>query len=573
MLVARLVSALALCTTLAACTAESGVPSATPTPISPTSGTPDPEPSGTQGPEQSQGPEAGPELTLAFAGDLHFERHLDSLLTHPEDALAAVAPALRSADLAMVNLETAITERGRPEPKEYVFRTRPAALDVLAGAGVDVVTMANNHGADYGAQGFADTLQAKRHSPIPIVGIGRDRRAAFQPFRVTVKGVDLAFLAADTIALQSATPSWTAGPDHAGLAGARTPAADTLVRAVRRSSARGDVVVVYLHWGEENVACPTDRQQVLSQLLIEAGADVIVGSHSHVLMASGWAGDAYVNYGLANFVWYHDASPETGVLLLTLRDGQVSEDDWVPARITSAGTPRLLRATAAADAELAWRSLRGCSALRSAPGGDGEQAADVPAYTSSIKPVAGRVLDRARGSYRPGCPLPLSDLRYLNVGYVGFDGRAHRGELLVHRRYARSIVGVFEELYDARWPLRRMLLVDSYDADNDRSLAANNTSGFNCRPVAGTRRWSDHAFGAALDLNPVQNPYVVPGDLRPPSGAGFSRLDRAPGARLPDGTIGENDLVVRAFARIGWRWGGHFATPDYQHFYAPQPGS
>jgi poly-gamma-glutamate synthesis protein (capsule biosynthesis protein) len=117
-----------------------------------------------------------------------------------------------------------------------------------------------------------------------------------------------------------------------------------------------------------------------------------------------------------------------------------------------------------------------------------------------------------------------------------------------------------------------MRLVDVYGADNDRSLAANNTSGFNCRLVAGTPRWSDHAFGAAVDLNPVQNPYVVPGDVRPPNGAGFSRLDRSPGAPIPDGAISQNDLVVRAFARIGWRWGGDFAYPDYQHFYAPGGG-
>ena len=119
-------------------------------------------------------------VTLAFAGDMHFELHLAALLEHPDGALGPIARTLADADLTMVNLESAIAERGTPEAKEleipsqrYHFRTSAAALDVLEAAGVDVVTMANNHGADYGPVGLEDTFKAIRTSPIPVVGIGR----------------------------------------------------------------------------------------------------------------------------------------------------------------------------------------------------------------------------------------------------------------------------------------------------------------------------------------------------------------------------------------------------------------
>ena len=173
-------------------------------------------------------------------------------------------------------------------------------------------------------------------------------------------------------------------------------------------------------------------------------------------------------------------------------------------------------------------------------------------------------------SHHPGCPVPLTDLRYLRMTYVGFDGNAHVGELAIHRDYARRVATVFERLYDARWPIRRMRLVDDYAGSDTRSMAADNTSGFNCRRVAGSRAWSAHAYGAAVDINPVQNP-----DLTRPVGGPPSRTPLrgrrpvrqcAPRPRRDHG----RRAVVRAFARIGWEWGGAWSSgPDYQHFSAP----
>ena len=165
-------------------------------------------------------------------------------------------------------------------------------------------------------------------------------------------------------------------------------------------------------------------------------------------------------------------------------------------------------------------------------------------------------------SWRPGCPVPLSDLRLVKLTHWGFDGQAHPGELVVHRDVAGRILGVFASLYEARFPIQQVRLIDEFGGDDDRSMAANNTSAFNCRRVAGTSRWSHHAFGRAIDINPVQNPYVrSAGDVRPPEGRPYIRRD----PNVP-GLITANGPVVAAFARIGWPWGGRWASPDYQHF-------
>jgi hypothetical protein len=113
---------------------------------------------------------------------------------------------------------------------------------------------------------------------------------------------------------------------------------------------------------------------------------------------------------------------------------------------------------------------------------------------------------RMRWSWRPGCPVDVGRLRLLKVDYWGFDRRVHRGELVVHRDHARRILAVLEKLFNAHYPIQRMRLVDAYRADDDRSMAANNTSGFNCRKVSGSSHWSEHAYGRAVDLNPLRTP-------------------------------------------------------------------
>jgi hypothetical protein len=168
-------------------------------------------------------------------------------------------------------------------------------------------------------------------------------------------------------------------------------------------------------------------------------------------------------------------------------------------------------------------------------------------------------------SWHAGCPVPIEDLRLLSLLYWGFDGKTHTGEMVVHRDAAKDVVEVFGLLFDARFPIHRMRLVDDYGADDDRSMAADNTSGFNCRPVTGGASWSQHAYGRAIDINPLENPYItVGGAVEPPGGMRF--VDRS---LRKKGMIHPGDAMVEAFASVGWGWGGTWTGPwDYQHFSA-----
>ena len=344
-----------------------------------------------------------------------------------------------------------------------------------------------------------------------MVGVGRDRDAAFAPHRVTVRGTDLAFLAADASPREGASSGLGGRPATPGRRRRpRAAAAGTCSTRCGAASQDADVVVVYLHWGQEGRACPTPTQRTAARgARRRPGADVVVGSHAHVLLGSGWQGDTYVNYGLGNFLWYHNHQPETGVLRLRIEDGEVVADDWVPAGIRDLG-----------PAGAAHRRGRGGGRSPTGGGCAGAPAwrrgharrrrPRSPAYGASVRRIGPAL--RARMAREPPAPAarwPGADLRHLRLTYVGFDGRDHTGELVVAARWARPVVGVFERLYDARWPIRRMRLVDAYGGDDDRSMAANNTSAYNCRRVPGSDAWSDHAYGAAIDLNPVQNPYLT----------------------------------------------------------------
>jgi hypothetical protein len=186
-----------------------------------------------------------------------------------------------------------------------------------------------------------------------------------------------------------------------------------------------------------------------------------------------------------------------------------------------------------------------------------------PKFRGSVATGRDVVRDRVRWSWRRGCPVGPEELRLLRADYWGFDRRVHRGELLVHRDHARRVLAVLGKLFAAGYPIQRLRVVDAYRADDDRSMAANNTSGFNCRRVSGSSSWSEHAFGRAVDLNPLRNPYVTRGGrVSPPAGRPYANR-----ARRAAGMIHANDLVVRAFAAAGWRWGGYWSgSRDYQHF-------
>jgi hypothetical protein len=170
-------------------------------------------------------------------------------------------------------------------------------------------------------------------------------------------------------------------------------------------------------------------------------------------------------------------------------------------------------------------------------------------------------------SWRPGCPVPLADLRLLRIGYRGFDGRDHVGRMIVAATAVPAVHSAFAALFEARFPIRRMRLVDDYGASDFASIEADNTSAFNCRPATGSTRFSEHAYGRAVDVNPIENPYVYTdgSTVHPASRPYLDRSRHRKGMSFPGG------VLVRAFARAGWGWGGNWRPPsatDYQHFSA-----
>lgn len=167
-------------------------------------------------------------------------------------------------------------------------------------------------------------------------------------------------------------------------------------------------------------------------------------------------------------------------------------------------------------------------------------------------------------TWRPGCPVGPSALRMLRLSYWGFDGAPHMGKIVVNASVVSDVVSVFRALYGARFPLKEMVPEDAYHGNDNAAAAADDTSGFNCRYAVapGPPRWSVHAYGEAIDVNDVQNPYVDGTTIIPPAGKAYlNRDDVRPGMAVPGGEL------VHAFAAVGWYWGGRWAaSPDYQHF-------
>lgn len=186
-------------------------------------------------------------------------------------------------------------------------------------------------------------------------------------------------------------------------------------------------------------------------------------------------------------------------------------------------------------------------------------ATGVPAFSTGSWAVARAEVTK---SWRSGCPVSWQDLSNVQVAYWGYDGKRHVGTLVVHDSVVADVQKVFRRLYDVRFQIRRIHPVETYGADDNRSMAANNTSAFNCRKVAGTSTWSEHSYGTAIDINPVQNPYVQGSSVDPPAGRDWT--DRS--HQVP-GMIAHGDPVWGAWAYVGWEWGGDWRTKkDYQHF-------
>ncbi len=182
---------------------------------------------------------------------------------------------------------------------------------------------------------------------------------------------------------------------------------------------------------------------------------------------------------------------------------------------------------------------------------------------ATVDPVTAAELG---ASWRPGCPVGSAQLRRVGVDHLGFDGKAHRGELVVHEELVPQIVAVFEQLYRLGYPIEKIRPAAEYPgAADELSMADNNTSAFSCRRIPGSGNWALHAYGRAIDVNPLLNPSVDGGTFEPRNAAVY--LDRR---RTDPGLLHDGDPAVRVFTDRGWRWGGHWLSPvDYQHFEWP----
>jgi D-alanyl-D-alanine carboxypeptidase len=192
-------------------------------------------------------------------------------------------------------------------------------------------------------------------------------------------------------------------------------------------------------------------------------------------------------------------------------------------------------------------------------------------YCSDIEPLDEPTRAAMVGVvWRKGCPVGLEDLRRITFRHWSFDGVTATGQVVVNVEVAVGIEGVLKDLFDAKFPIASAKPIEAFGGDDDRSTTANNTSAFNCRAVTGGKGFSEHAWGRAIDINPMQNPYVRSnGTVLDPKAKPYlkrSALSESTGA------ITANGAVVKAFKRIGWTWGGNFnRVKDYQHFSATGP--
>jgi poly-gamma-glutamate synthesis protein (capsule biosynthesis protein) len=307
------------------------------------------------------------DITLEFAGDVHFMQRTAKLLDDPATAFGpSITPLLEAADVTTLNLETAVTDRGSPQPKTFHFRTNPTAFDALRAAGIDGVTIANNHILDYGRIGLDDTLAAAKAKDFPVYGAGDNADQAWTPWVTTVRGTRLAYLGVSDV--QELSSSWIATPTRSGEAIAND--LSRTLDAVRAAHRVADVVIVFMHLGTEGDSCPNASQKKLAKQLADAGANIIIGSHVHTLQGSGWLGNTFVAYGMGNFLWYINSwSTETGVLKLTLHPGsdEPYQATFTPAIVSSTGQPVIQTGAKAAAISKRYASLRACAGLSASP--------------------------------------------------------------------------------------------------------------------------------------------------------------------------------------------------------------
>ena len=281
-------------------------------------------------------------ITIQFVGDIMLDGGPGHLITHGSDPFAHVAAVLQSADATIGNLECAITREGRVQQKNYTFKAPRSALPLLKKY-FTAVSLANNHAADWGPDGFADELLLLRENSIAWFGGGSNEREARRPLLLTVKGLKIALL------------GYNEFPPKAFAATATQPGTAWLIEeniiqdiAAARAEGKVDCVLLYLHWGRELEATPTPEQVQLAKRLIDAGADAVIGSHPHLTQTVDWYRGKPVVYSLGNFVFdYYPNDPavwKSYILRLKCMKGRAPEVSTIPLELDLTGIPHIVSA-------------------------------------------------------------------------------------------------------------------------------------------------------------------------------------------------------------------------------------
>ncbi len=346
----------------------------------------------------------GQPVTLAFGGDVHFEGPLGSdLSSDPATTLKGVSSLMAGSTLSMVSLDSALTDDdcAHALAKPYVFSAPFSAITALHDAGIDVVSQANNHAMDCGPDGVSSSLSAAAGAQVHVVGIGSALAAADAPYRTTIDGERIAILASSQLFDPGESSTTEAGATTAGVASAEPPAG--LLAAVEAARRTADTVVVYVEWGGDGRTCPGPAQTELANALVRAGADIVVGSGSHVQMGAGFAGRALVDYGLGNLAFYNSTPPESdsGTLVVTITGRRVDRMAWRPA-VLGDGQPTAQTGAAATAALARWAGLRGCAGLSAGPSRpestpSTERTVPSPPTTAAVAPTGGTTSTTATG--------------------------------------------------------------------------------------------------------------------------------------------------------------------------------
>ena len=284
-----------------------------------------------------------PIVHLASVGDIMLDRGLGIViqqgnLTYP---FANVVTLLQGADITVGNVESALGDVGQPELKSYPFRAPPTAAQALALAGFDVVSLANNHGMDYGPEALLQAVGLLEAQGIAPIGAGANFGEAHTPHLTQINGLSLAFLGYVNVPVEVAgfdTAVWTANQNSPGLAWGSPEVITADVTAVSDSA---DLVIVVLHSGYEYVEEPSEAQATAARAAIDAGADLVIGHHAHILQGIEFYNDGVIVYGLGNFAFEIDGPPETAVLNIWLDQDGVHSLELIPAFIQEGGQPRL----------------------------------------------------------------------------------------------------------------------------------------------------------------------------------------------------------------------------------------